>query len=122
MPNLSPLNFQALIANSRQASAEAAEKADGGGRRRPIECWRCPECLDVHDDEFDAEECCADLEAEKQPTGTEPYCPVCRLKHVDHYAAADCCLWKDMAPPARWAVAASVERGSTWTQALGLQA
>ena len=116
---LSPLNLRGLLATLGMAEPDARPMG-ALHRRRPIECWRCPECLDVHDDEDDAAECCKPTPAEADASSRK--CPVCGTAHDSHEAAADCCLWKDFDAPTRWRMAAAVEAGSTWSEQLGLDA
>jgi hypothetical protein len=115
---LSPLNFQQLI---HRHQAFELGPMDSVGPTEPkniaIECWKCPECLEVYDDEFEAEECCMpdeDLHHKAAPV----YCPVCGDGATDHRDAADCCLWKDIDAETRWAMADKVEAGASWADLL----
>lgn len=102
----------------------------------------CPECDEPHDSRWDAVECC------EQSIETATYyacpacdkahphrdeaaaccgcagavapqrCPVCDREAGDYEDAADCCLWKDLGAPDRWRIAAAVEGGSSWADAI----
>ncbi len=94
-----------------------------GRRNEPVEIqmWRCPVCNELYDDECDAADCCQfDGEDGEQPppTGCETGCPVCGDEHIDHYNAAHCCLWKDLDHATREHIAAKVEGGTPWIEAL----
>lgn len=122
---LSPLNLigalhtLGLVIVGRDATAAGSASADPRMRNRAIECWRCPVCHDVHDDQTDAELCCAPkLGLHHEESAVQ--CPVCAEEHGTHRDAADCCLWKDLDAPTRWAVADAVEAGTPWAEALGL--
>lgn len=114
---LSPINLRGLLA---RVICEADSAPQGtprpSERRRAIECWRCPECQEVHDYEDDAEQCCAASIAAEAQGG--PTCPVCSETYTTHRDAADCCLWKDLDAPTRWRLADAVEAGSTWLEQL----
>ena len=58
------------------------------------EAWRCGDCLTVHDNELDAQECCP-------PKIDEGYtCPLCGDFHLAEEAALECCGWDpDMPVP-----------------------
>jgi hypothetical protein len=122
MAHLSPLNFRALIDRAGIVGEPREEPKKLMGRRQPIECWRCPECYATHDDEDDAAECCADdpEDVQRQDDGISSDCPICghHFDDFDYQAAADCCMWKDLAPPTRWAIAAAVEAGQTWIESI----
>lgn len=112
---LSPLNFSALI--DTQHIVTPSEPRKTPERRYAIECWRCPDCREVYDWEDEALECCAD-DIPKHPEEGDTRCPVCAAECADIYAAADCCLWKDLTAPARWRMAAAVEGGAIWINAI----
>ena len=114
--HLSPLNFRGLIDTMRLVVSSEPTKTTK--RRRAIECWRCPECSDVHEWEDEAEECCAEEEAKETPKAKA--CPVCAAKCETFRDAADCCLWKDIDAYSRWRIADAVEAGSTWPEQLGV--
>jgi hypothetical protein len=119
VPKLSPLNFRGLLDRMGMVGDPAADKpVPPGARRRAIECWRCPECLDVHDDEDDAERCCAETPKEAAVSNS---CPVCGEKADTHRLAADCCLWRDIGAAERWRIADAVEAGATWAEQLGVR-
>ena len=47
--------------------------------------WECGECGDLHDDEYDARDCC-------RPSVRKVYlCPVCEDTHDTEEDAKDCC-------------------------------
>lgn len=53
--------------------------------KKPERKWRCGECGDVYDDEFDARDCCP-------PTVFEVWaCPVCDESHDTEEEAETCC-------------------------------
>lgn len=117
---LSPLNFRGLLATMGLDGADANDKRRKTTHRAAIQCWKCPECFDVHDFEDEAEDCCAELE--KKSAADDAACPVCAEAAKDHRDAADCCLWKDLDAPTRWAIADAVAAGGSWTEALGVAA
>ena len=112
---LSPFNLRGLI---NTMGCVVPTETSAKSKLRAIECWRCPECWDVHDFEDEAEECCAEAAAKAAPSAKA--CPVCAQKYDEHRAAADCCLWKDIDAHTRWRMADAVEAGSTWPAQLGL--
>jgi hypothetical protein len=103
---LSPLNFSLLINTQHIVTQSEARKSPE--TRRAIECWKCPDCFEVYEWEDEAVDCCAD-DVPKHPEEGDTHCPVC---------AAECCLWKDIAAPARWQIAAAVESGASWIDAI----
>ncbi len=120
--NLSPLNFSGLIAMANMPLGALPESHPAHISRRAIECWKCPDCDEVYDDESDAIDCCG--EASDSPcvrvAEAAGLCPVCASHNPSHRDAADCCLWKDFDAYTRWAMADRVEAGETWTQVLGI--
>lgn len=124
MLSLSPLNFRGLLATQGIVQIPGVRPEKQRVRRTPIECWRCPECLDVHDDEDDAAECCEHVEMKGGELPTEaqvkPTCPVCGKGAWSFEDASDCCLWKDIDATTRHRMAAAVEAGSTWVEQLGV--
>lgn len=113
---LSPLNFSGLIARQMgNGEGEPPAKTKSTRRIEAVTMYRCPECLDLHDWEDDAKECCDDTPVEAKHATA---CPVCGAGYDLHRYAADCCLWKDLDAPTRWAVADAVEAGATWLEAL----
>lgn len=117
---LSPLNFRGLIDTLGVVvpTDDLQSKRKYVAKRKALQCWRCPECNEVHDWESDAEECCA--EPEGNPPHAAMSCPVCSQKAESHRDATDCCLWKDLDGPTRWAMADAVEAGGSWASQLGL--
>lgn len=111
---LSPLNAHTIKA---RALSEGTDFRTAKGKVEEVVMYRCPVCRELHDFDFDAEECCREPERE---AGSEPNCPVCGATHHNHRDAADCCLWKDMDAIARWKIADAVENGSTWAEELGI--
>lgn len=101
--------FSRLVFNGHQEDpAREHERA----RSRVVVIYRCNVCLDDFDNEYEAEECCAE---EDTPEASASACPVCRHQVPDNYrGAADCCLWKDFDAPTRWRIADAVETGSDW--------
>jgi hypothetical protein len=97
----------------------SAEQTESPGKKKPrrVISWACPECDELHDDEHGAEECCSPPPSKP---GAEIACPVCGQPWASFRGATDCCLWKDLAPPDRWAIADRVEAGATWETALGI--
>lgn len=120
MLKLSPFNFSRLIANMRGANAQIEEKPLP--RRRAIECWKCPHCDDVYDDEDDAEECCLTPQSANEDDDgdctPDANCPVCTNYAGSIHEAASCCLWKDFDMATRHRIADAVELGSTWIEAI----
>jgi hypothetical protein len=82
----------------------------------------CVACSDEHDYRSDAEECCPDSDegSADMPGAVLKYtCPVCRGSSFSEVEmAADCCLWKDIDAPGRWRIAALVDAGGSWTEAI----
>jgi hypothetical protein len=125
---LSPLNFSGLIALATTPLSELpkdhpARKALDGRRskRSAIECWKCPDCDEVYDDEDEAVECCQDddhLHTLRDQDGVS-LCPICASSNTDARKASDCCLWKDFDAHTRWAMADRVEAGEAWIDVLG---
>lgn len=111
---LSPLNFRRLIERHEDAEADplfpVGKKARGDVKA--VSMYRCPACLELHDDRSGAEECCP------VDAGGEVKCPVCGGGSPDEYEAADCCLWKDLPAPDRWRIARQVESGASWLEAV----
>lgn len=72
--------------------------------------YRCPTCEELHDDEFDAKNCCSE---------SGVYCPVCASNEPRTYSeAVDCCLWKALPISKRLSVADEMEAGKTWAEAI----
>ena len=90
-----------------------------------VTVYRCTECDTEHDDKDEAAMCCAPpifgSHSADPSAGRETKCPVCGEGYSDHYGAAHCCLWRDLAHPQREAIAARVEAGATWVDALELK-
>jgi hypothetical protein len=105
--------------------------------------FRCPECGRLHVTEDGAEECCpvyvrmvwvndrgASFETVEDFAAAHPFgigagvgvgpnnCPVCGSSSDSPHYATECCLWKDLDAPTRWKIAAAVDLGSTWPEAL----
>ena len=128
---LSPLNLSGLIACQREEAMSLVRQVKDKTSRRPItkdrqsairvSMWECPICGDRFDDDDEAEECCQGASEEAQAEAAKLQCPVCMSGFEDHYQAADCCLWKDIPAPERWKIAAAVEAGKTWAEALGVE-
>lgn len=119
--NLSPLNFSGLIALAKTPRSELPEDHPAKSSRRAIECWKCPDCDEVYDDEDEAVECCDDddhLHALHDQDGVS-LCPICASSNSDAREAGDCCLWKDFDAHTRWAMADRVEAGESWIDVLG---
>lgn len=118
--NLSPLNFSGLIALANTTQRDLPE--DHPAKRRAIECWKCPDCDEVYDDETDAIDCCeevSDLPCVRVAEAAG-LCPVCGSHNPSPRDAADCCLWKDFDAHTRWAMADRVEAGEAWIDVLGV--
>jgi hypothetical protein len=143
---LSPLNFSGLIALAntplyeRPEDHPARKALDGRQpKRSAIECWKCPDCAEVYDDEDEAVECCRDDDhlhtLHDQDEAVEccrdddhlhtlhdqdgvSLCPICASSNTDARQASDCCLWKDLDAPTRWAMADQVEAGASWVDLL----
>lgn len=114
---LSPLNFRGLLAKAGVTPNGGESSAMKGKRQRPIECWRCAECLQVYEWEDEAEECCVDP---APAAASNSDCPVCGESYNSPRDAADCCLWKDLDQAQRYAMADAVEGGQSWLEAMGL--
>lgn len=51
--------------------------------------WKCCECGDIHDDDYDAMHCCP-------PNIQEvTLCPICRKSHMFDHDAYACCEYED---------------------------
>jgi hypothetical protein len=85
----------------------------------PLPRWMCPICEEVYIRLFEAQRCCCSNET-KQSEYSHKKCPVCDTEYRDPYQASDCCLWKDIEQSARHEIAARVENGQTWAEALGI--
>lgn len=109
---LSPLNLFGIKAQLAKLPEEDYE----AGQVERVTMYRCPECHDLHEDEDDAESCCATRATQKSSTT----CPVCGQDYNAHRNTADCCLWKDIDALTRWQIADAVEAGSTWEIELGV--
>lgn len=110
--------FSALVLSdlrARQVLGDTAPTSTSRKKGEYTEVYRCDNCSDIHDDEGDAEDCCAEdvLEARLNDN-----CPACGKEASDFREAADCCLWKDLDAPKRWAIADAVEAGATWQEAI----
>lgn len=103
-------------------SLHAVLKAERRERPEPerVVMWRCPICDELHEDEDDAAECCAEVDdgVETHPEEAACVCPVCGADHASPRSAADCCLWHDLAAYQRAEVARRVEEGATWLTAI----
>ena len=113
---LSPLNFNGLIATSTMLMSDLADGHPAKKSRTAIECYRCPACHEVFDDEDEATECC---EVEEMLGGVN-MCPVCTADATDPRAATNCCLWKDLDAATRYALADRVANGEPWAVVLGV--
>lgn len=111
---LSPLNLFGIKAQL----AKFPEEDDEPCQVERVTMYRCPKCDELHEDEDDAESCCASRVTKKATTT----CPVCHENYNTHRDAADCCLWKDIDALTRWQIADAVEHGSTWEIELGVVA
>lgn len=114
--SLSPLNFNGLIATSKGLMSDLPEGHPAQKTRTAIECYRCPACRQVFDDEDQAIECCKD---EDFLVGVN-MCPVCTSNATDPRAATNCCLWKDLDAATRYALADRVANGEPWAVVLGV--
>jgi hypothetical protein len=127
MIRLSPLISAGLAGlrpplSQAEANATAPKKTEPSKSRRieMVVQYRCPECSELHDTEDDAASCCEDDEGgEVAKSACE--CPVCGRKYAALEDAADCCLWHDIDAPTRWRIAALVEAGLPWSDAIRLQ-
>ena len=113
---LSPLNFSGLVAHSNMLMSALPDGHPARKTRTVIECYRCPGCQEVYDDEDEAIECC---EEEEQLVGVNT-CPVCTAAATDPRAATNCCLWMDIDAATRYALADRVATGEPWSTVLGL--
>lgn len=118
---LSPLNFSGLIALANMPLGALPESHPARTSRRAIECWQCPDCDEVYDDEDDAIECCENESDNPVSCLQEArMCPVCASNNTDARDASDCCLWKDFDAHTRWAMADRAEAGEAWIDVLGV--
>ncbi|MDD5176781.1 MAG: hypothetical protein PHQ05_10205 [Sterolibacterium sp.] len=63
-------------------------------RNKSTELWRCEQCLEIHDNEDDARECC-------RPDVTAGYgCLECGLFFLNEIGAEKCCSDSDADPAA----------------------
>lgn len=113
---LSPLAQYSVIARTR--SAEAKTKTPNVNKAELVTMYRCPVCDELHEDEWDAEECCP---PPPEDGISANHCPVCGKHYTTARNAADCCLWKDYDAMKRWQMADAVEAGSDWSTELGLR-
>lgn|GEM_PF-4495403 len=84
--NLSPLNFSGLIALAATPLGDLPEDHPARNalderrqKRGAIECWKCPDCDEVYDDEDDAVECRQDDDHLHTPHDQDgvSLCPIC---------------------------------------------
>lgn len=116
---LSPLLQAALIERSRKDDALTGGLPGVGaplvhGGPEPVQAWQCGSCGELYISHRDAEVCCRPINNEEAPQ----VCPICGSEHKDAYGAADCCLWKSLDSPTRRRIAAQVDVGSTWADAI----
>lgn len=118
---LSPLNRQSLVAALHTDWADPQIKKPVNSQRpKAIECWKCPECGEIHEWEDEAIECCEEEVIAPHHESAPLACPICATAAHTHRDAADCCLWKDIDAHKRWAMADRVEAGETWAEVLGV--
>lgn len=65
--------------------------------------WRCPECQELYDDDYDAEQCCAD--EDDLSSLADARCPSCGTGYETFESAVDCCMWLTHCPAERWEMA-----------------
>lgn len=114
---ISPLNLSGLRRTVERecANPQEVDKSKKRDRVEEVVYYVCTKCGEEHDERNDAENCCPEDEPGSILKET---CPVCQREHHAVEAAADCCLWKDLDAPARWRIAALVEGGQSWTEAI----
>ena len=112
----------AAMAHAEQFSAPANRPADSDIHIDTIIKFICPDCDEGHDYRDDAVNCCSKNRLSGSVKQLLFTCPVCQQKCADIHDAANCCLWKDLAPMARFNIAAAVERGATWADAIAAHA
>lgn len=86
-----------------------------------VHVYRCPVCTEDHDWKSDAEECCAE-QKNIEVDHSSGHCPVCGEQFIDAESASDCCLWKDLPHAARQRIAAHVQAGALWSEAIAKEA
>jgi hypothetical protein len=126
MACLSPLNLSGLrVTAERECTAAAIDQhpLKSSQRKRDrvdvVTRYVCTLCDEEYDTREEAEVCCEDEDDEDTPgVVLKTNCPVCNRTHGDEHSAAECCLWKDTDPPQRWRIAAMVEGGKSWTEAI----
>lgn len=113
---LSPLNLRGLLHTQHVVGEPVPD--DKLGRLCPtmVVMYRCSYCDELHDDEDDAVDCCAELDPRNADATT---CPVCGHPAFDAADAVDCCLWKDIEAPTRRRIARAVDDdNATWIDAI----
>lgn len=115
---ISPLNRSNMRHRQLNIEREVArgERSPGKAKVEEVTMYRCPVCLDLHEWESDAEECCEENLTTEGAVATD--CPVCGEQYNSHRDAADCCLWKDIDALTRWRIADAVESGKSWQEAI----
>lgn len=116
---LSPLNLSGLVAQST-AIIDKAGPHEGRPLPERVVMWRCGTCDELHEDEDDADACCAKVSGDGLIDDDPAACPVCSKGAYSLRDAADCCLWRDIDAPTRYRMADAVEAGSTWAEQLGI--
>lgn len=133
--SLSPLTRSRLLAHAA-VGFTSYEMADTEWARK-YKRYACSFCGGVYHQERDAEYCCPrtvdvvfvspsgeefnsaeELASSMEGEESAPACPVCSNPYTDAWQAVDCCLWKDIEAPTRWRIAASVEQGTSWLDAI----
>ncbi|USE78882.1 hypothetical protein NDR89_19795 [Cupriavidus gilardii] len=88
----------------RPINAEPAQELKDERKPKPEEVvmWRCPVCLEMHDWEEDAADCCAEDEWNDDLASiARACCPSCRTQYETYESAVDCCMWLTNSPAER---------------------
>jgi len=121
---LSPLTRSNMLLTALIAGQESPVRPTTRRNKAvEVEAYKCSVCDALHECEFEAEDCCPydgdandNLLLDDQEGDAK--CPVCGTGYADTYLAANCCLWKDLPPAARWRIAAAVDGGALWSDAI----
>ena len=127
---LSPATKRGMFSTLLRVEKAEAEREEPDMREiEAVTRYLCPECDTAWCEEDEARECCKPL-SDGAITGNRPparvspnMCPVCGESFGDygHEQAADCCLWHDFDAPTRWRIAAKVQAGATWPDAIAAE-
>lgn len=103
----------------RSINAEPAQELKDERKPKPEEVvmWRCPVCLEMHDWEEDAADCCAEDEGNDDLASiARACCPSCSTQYETYESAVDCCMWLTHSPAERWELARQLRAyGYLWS-------